>query len=488
MKRFLPAVLALSAAVAWAGAAAPAWPAVRGMTAGIGVVSAAGAGRPAGVWGRAIEVPGLDVLDKGGDAGVGSVSCASAGSCAAVGTYFGADQGFGFVAGERHGSWWEAIGVPGLAALSTGGSAEVDSVSCGSAGNCAAGGNYADGHRDSHVFVADERRRRWGPPVDVPGAAALSAGGVRSLSCASAGNCAVGGDYDNGHGNQAFVADERHGVWGTAIAVPGLVALNTGGFARIFSVSCASPGNCAAGGEYTARRFRSQGFVVLERHGVWGMATAVPGLAALNTDGDAEVDSVSCAPAGYCAFGGDYGDRRGQQGFVAAERHGRWRTIGVPGLAALNTGGVAQVGSVSCGSAGNCAAGGIYVYDRDGDTQGFVAAEKNGRWGRAIGVPGLRALSTGGYAEVRSLSCGSAGNCAAGGDYGDRRGQQGFVAVERHGRWGTAIEVPGLAALNKGGLAEVDSVSCAPGGSCGAGGQYWDRRHDSRGFVVSRTG
>ena len=29
------------------------------------------------------------------------------------------------------------------------------------------------------------------------------------------------------------------------------------------------------------------------------------------------------------------------------------------------------------------------------------------------------------------------------------------MAVERHGRWGTAIEVPGLAALNKGGDAGV---------------------------------
>ena len=112
MKRCLPAILAVSAAVAWAGAAAPAWPAARGMTTGIGGVSPAGAGRPAGLWGRAVEVPGLGALDKGGDAGVDSVSCASAGSCAAGGTYFSgvAQQGFGFVAGERHGSWGTAIG------------------------------------------------------------------------------------------------------------------------------------------------------------------------------------------------------------------------------------------------------------------------------------------------------------------------------------------------------------------------------------------
>jgi hypothetical protein len=461
------------------------------MITGIGDVRVAGAVRPAGVWGRAVEVPGLGALDKGGNAGVNSVSCASARSCAAGGTYFSGavQQGGWFVTGERHGSWWKVIGVPGLAALSMGGNAEVDSVSCSSAGNCAAGGSYGGGSDGSFgAFVAVERHGRWGRPAEVPGLAALGTGGatgVRSLSCASAGNCAVGGDYGDRHGNQAFVAVERHGRWGTAIAVPGLRALNTGGFARIFSLSCGSPGNCAAGGEYDDRSFRHHGFVVLERHGRWGRAAEVPGLAALNTGGDAEVDSVSCAGPGYCAVGGDYGDRNGNQAFVAFERHGRWaRAIPVPGLAALNTGGFAEIVSVSCARPGYCAAGGNYAYDRGGDTRGFVAVEKNGQWGRAIEMPD----PAGGDAEIASVSCGSAGNCAVGGDYWDRRGQQGFVAVRRHGRWARAIPVPGLEALNKGGLADVNSVSCAPAGSCAAGGDYWDRHHHSQGFVVTRTG
>jgi len=64
-----------------------------------------------------------------------------------------------------------------------------------------------------------------------------------------------------------------------------------------------------------------------------------------------------------------------------------------------------------------------------------------GSWGNVIEVPGLGALSTGkhAYARVNSVSCASAGNCAAGGYYtlpgGD---QEAFVAVERDGRWGTA--------------------------------------------------
>ena len=74
------------------------------------------------------------------------------------------------------------------------------------------------------------------------------------------------------------------------------------------------------------------------------------------------------------------------------------------------------------------------------------------------------------------MSCGSASGCAAGGDYADGDSHdQGFVAVERDGRWGTAIEVPGLGALNEGGNAAVSSVSCASAGNCTAGGDYQDR-------------
>ncbi len=125
-----------------------------------------------------------------------------------------------------------------------------------------------------------------------------------------------------------------------------------------------------------------------------------------------------------------------------------------------------------------------------GDASVIAAAGPAGSRGRAVEVPGLAALhKRGGDATVFSVSCASAGSCAVGGGYVDQlRHGQGFVAVERGGRWGTAIEVPGLGALNTGGEAEVNSVSCAPAGTCAAGGYYLDRHHDFQGFVVSQTG
>ncbi len=304
-------------------------------------------------------------------------------------------------------------------------------------------------------------------------AGAVAVGGAVGL--AAAGTTSAGAVRPAG-------AVPASGSWGTAIEVPGLAALNMTGEARVTSVSCASAGNCAAGGHYRDRRRHLQGFVAVERHGHWGKAIGVPGLAALNTGRYAEVTSVSCASAGSCAAGGYYNADQPNRGFVVVERHGRWgKAIEVPGLAALNTGGFAHVNSVSCGSAGNCAAGGDY--EDHFNTLGFLVVERDGRWGNAIKVPGLGALNTGGDATVSSVSCGSAGNCAADGTYVARGHSQGFAADERDGVWGNAIEMPGLAALDKGQYGAVRSVSCPPAGTCAAGGTYTRLGH-FRGFVT----
>ena len=501
MKRLLPAVVAVSAAVTWAGAVAPMWPAAAGMAVGVrppgaGDGSPAGAARPAGSWRRAIEVPGLGALNKGGYASVSSVSCVSAGSCTAGGYYtdrHGHRQGF--VAVERNGRSGTAIEVPGLATLNKGGYAEVTSVSCVSAGSCVAGGRYTDRHGLGQGFVAAERNGVWGRATGVPGLEVLNRGGgagVDSVSCASAGNCAAGGSYAGRHGHpHAFVVSQRHGRWGMAIQEPRPGALKVGRNVVLGSVSCGSAGGCAAAGFYYDNHGLLQGFVVSRRHGVWGRAIEVPGQGTLNKGGNADVLSVSCGPAGSCAAGGFYADAsRDLQGFVAVEHDGVWGSAtGVPGLAALNSGGYAFVGSVSCPSAGNCAAGGQYSDHKS--WQGFVAVEHDGVWGTATGVPGLAALNVGGAAEVTSVSCASAGNCAAIGQYGSRGGLPLFVVSEKNGVWGRAIEVPGLATLNKGGGgygADATSVSCAPAGTCTACGSYTDASGHSQGFIVSQTG
>jgi hypothetical protein len=106
-------------------------------------------------------------------------------------------------------------------------------------------------------------------------------------------------------------------------------------------------------------------------------------------------------------------------------------------------------------------------------------------------VPGLGALDKLGNAQVSSVACAPAGNCAAGGIYTDSQGgDRGFVVLDRDGVWGKAIQVPGLAALDKGTnqpFAQVTFypvVSCAPVGLCTAGGFYTDASNHAQAYLT----
>jgi hypothetical protein len=452
---------------------------------------AAGAVAWAGAWGKAIEVPGLARLSAGQGGTLAEVSCSSPGNCAAAGSYTDrSGQGQAFVVTEKNGWWGTAIEVPGLAALNTGGNAEISALSCGSAGNCAADGSYATSSNRARAFVVSEKNGWWGKAMQVPGLAALSGASgdslAGSLSCASAGNCTAGGSYyPRPAGERAFVVSEKNGWWGRAIKVPGLAALhNNGAYVGIDSVSCASAGNCAVTGYYD--NGAPEAFVISDINGSWGRAIEVPGSAAFVT---ATFASVSCISAGNCSAVGYSGSPTTDASFgplAVSEKNGAWgKAISVPGTAASARNAAV---SVSCGSPGNCVAGGNEAPIIYGPYQAFVVSQKNGSWRKAIEVPGSAALNTGGNAGVLSVSCGSARDCSAGGYYQDGSGdQQAFVASENNGTWGKAIEVPGSARLNAGGFAQVMSVSCTWAGYCAAGGSYTNRSGTDEAFVVSRT-
>jgi hypothetical protein len=415
----------------------------------------------------------------GGLDDISAVSCISPGNCAAAG-HFTDSSGHGqvFVISQTRGTWGRGRELPGIAALNTGHNAVVTSLACGWRGNCTVAGWYSGSKRSStHAFLADERNGRWGKARQAPGTAALSTGdvaAVTSVSCSRADSCGAVGTYRDRSGDQhPFVLSKVRGTWRTARQVPGIAALNTGGFAQLPAVSCASPGNCSAGGSY-AVGVSSRAFVVDQRNGRWGTARRVPGAATLGLN--TQVTAVSCASAGNCSAGGTYENAAGEQAFVVSEVHGTWRAaIPVPGLAALNTGGAAALSTLSCGAPGSCSAGGSYTEPPPGEgpspSQAYVVTEVNGHWGTARPVPGARALNTGKQAEVTAVSCGGRGSCGAVGTY-LTSGSSGFLVSEAHGVWGRAQQIRGLAALKASANVELAVISCAGPGSCLAGGSF----------------
>ena len=340
--------------------------------------------------------------------------------------------------------------------------AVVTSVSCASGGNCAAGGQYFD-ESGGHAFVLTEKNGHWGDANAVPGLAALNSknASISSVSCA-AGGCAAGGYYQDAASHfHAFVTNEKNGRWSRLVRIFS-AGKTPSALPKVRSLSCSGPENCVAAGGGPA-------FVVSEVNGHWGRARQ---FGAKGRNGQA---MVSCTSAGNCSASWNT--------YVVGERNGHWgKPMALPGLSALGT--QASITSLSCTSATNCAVGGSYR-SRHG-IEVFVASKRNGRWGKAAEIPGFTALNKAGYGELASVSCSSAGNCIAGGSYSQPADFAGgvyepFVASERNGRWGKAIEVPGIPPAGST-LCEPDSSSCvagqvftaacAPGGTCAAGGWY----------------
>jgi hypothetical protein len=431
-----------------------------------------------GTWGLAEPVAGAmaaGIYPRG----VASVSCATAGYCGAIGMDTDSSgNSVMFVVSERDGVWGTSEGVQGPANLVDGFGDDAQ-VSCASPGDCSAVGDYYAGGEDEQGFVVSEIDGVWRPAQEVPGVTDLAKGEdslLKSVSCASAGNCSAGGTFTSPASGSAFLVSETSGTWGPAVEAPGIASLADGvTAAEITSVSCGAAGNCSAGGYFVVAG-TYDAFVISETDGTWGNAEVVPGLAALNTAHDAGITSVSCASAGNCSAGGYYQETDGSHGalqaFVVDETGGSWGDAEeVPGTAALNTDHHAETTSVSCASAGNCAAGGTYWTGLT-NGQAFVVDETAGTWGTAIVVPGLSAVDLDGHANLTSISCGSAGNCAAGGSYGGGGAAEAYVANETNGSWGAAQEAPGSAALGTGNGVQLASVSCAAAGYCSAGGYY----------------
>ncbi len=478
-RTWLPAALAVAATTSL------------GLLPSVTATAAVRAAAPGSTWSTAQEIPGTAALNQGGNADVEAMSCPAAGNCAAAGDYIagtGVDEQMQlFTASETGGVWRTATELPGIAALHVGGIVAVNSLSCPSPGNCAAGGYYGGAVAERQPFVVSETNGTWGSAEPVPGIVPVNLDAqVDSVSCAAAGNCTAIGNSEKASGaGQAFTLSETDGVWGKAEQLPGIAALNGHGDVEWDPVSCTSAGNCVTAGSFSSISGISHTFIDTQANGTWGMAEQLPGITALNKSGQGWITSLSCPSAGNCSAGGGYVRDSGRyQAFVASEKDGTWRTVEeVPGFTPLDTGRAGEVDSLSCASAGNCSAGGGYTGGEGAGAQMFVVNEENGIWRRAEAVPGLAALGLGG--QLYSIACGAPGDCAAGGRYEDSASHyQAFLVTETNGVWGTAQEVPGTAALNEGGNGSVSSVSCGAAGNCSAGGLYEDGSGHFQAFVT----
>jgi hypothetical protein len=168
-----------------------------------------------------------------------------------------------------------------------------------------------------------------------------------------------------------------------------------------------------------------------------------------------------------------------------SQTNGRWgRVRNFPALSGDN------IAAVSCPAAGDCTVAGFLGYSDDdygGLNNAFVLSEHDGHWGKVYDLKGVAAGQL--NAPFSALWCASPGNCGGGGsaiagfDHDGNILSGAFVVSEQDGRWTVSQTPPGLAALNAGGNAGVNSVVCPLASNCAAGGFYTDAAGHAQGFV-----
>ncbi len=454
-------------------------------------------------WGTGVELTAPANAAEDPEVFMRKVSCPSAGNCTAVGSYTAEPepkqyQDQGELLTETDGTWEPAAEATMPAGAASNPRVEFTALSCPSVGNCTAVGDYLDSAGDEQGFLLNESAGTWGTGVEVPppaNAASKPEVLLVQLSCPSAGNCAVVGDYrykiGNGQGSheEGFLLSETAGTWGAALepSLPANAAPNAE--FRMRGVSCPSAGNCTAVGFYRDSAGVFEGLLLSETAGAWGTGVEAPAPANTASNGEVRLDGLSCPSAEDCTAVGFYIDSAGdEQGLMLSETSGTWGAgveARMPAGARSEPG--AELHEVQCPSVGNCTAAGVYIASNSKEFDGVFLTETAGVWGAGVERP-LPANAEPQFVIEGSLSCPSAGNCSYAGEY--RVGDEGIFSralleTENDATWGPGIEAALPANVTGDPGAFLSSISCTSPGRCTAVGSY---NSYNGGSVVEREG
>jgi len=335
-----------------------------------------------GVWAgaQAITLPGDHVAPNGSDGfsdALLSVTCWQVGDCVAVGQY-GVSKNFGLIFGqhtvptpmvatETNGTWASAVAISLPTAVDTEGT--LSSVSCPSAGNCTAVGNYitideSTGNFTYHSLVVTESAGTWATGVTGPDIAGSSFQIPISISCTDANDCTYVVESRVGTTDRSYSVSEIAGTWGSPVAF----TAPAGKMYEATSVSCATSTGCVSVGWTATNSHNLENGVAtipafsLEHAGSWSPVGQLPQpmLSPLTNGGG--FFSVNCPSATECvAVGTAFLAPSGNfaEPMAATLSNDRWSSIGLvqaPLLAGSARATNSSLLSVSCTATTNCAA------------------------------------------------------------------------------------------------------------------------------------
>jgi hypothetical protein len=321
----------------------------------------------------------------------------------------------------------------------------------------------------------------WPGSIPKPG----TGNSLVGVSCTSSANCWAVGSYEERVSasadtelNQALHWNGRR--W-SKVSTPDPAGTTRSDANALDGISCTSRANCWAVGGYSRfSRSGGSGFnMALHWNGRRWSTVATPQPKPGSPAGGRVLYSLSCPSAGDCWAVGFDGilSGSGEVGLTEALHWNgrRWSKAVTPNPGGTAEGDFSGLDSVRCMSARDCWAVGIATTSNGTlHTTLNLALRWNGRrWSQAI-IPSPGGSAAGNFSELNGLSCVTASNCWAVGDYSDPADPRVGLSQAMHwnGRRWSVVATPQPAGTAVDVSQPLNDVHCTSAANCWAVGDY----------------
>src|SRR5215469_5786542 len=327
-----------------------------------------------------------------------SVSCTSASTCMAVGSYYTLSGHYRALIESWNGTSWSVSGSPNPG---NGYAAALSGVSCTSATSCTAVGWYSVNGGGPFTLIESWNGSTWSIVPSPNPAGEAPAPNLKAVSCTSTSACVAVGSYETSSGLVRTLIESWNG--GTWSIVPSPNPSLDGSY--LAAVSCRSASLCTAVGQLGQY---GNGTLIESWNGSTWSVVPSPN----PTGGRGALAGVSCPSASSCRAIGSYPGSRGYSRALAESWNGsKWSIVPTPNQGTLNN----VLGGVSCRSASACVAVGDFAITTR-VTQTLAETWHAGKWSIA------RSANHVTYDNgLGAVSCPSAGFCVALGGFVDTK-------------------------------------------------------------------
>jgi hypothetical protein len=316
-------------------------------------------------------------------------------------------------------------------------------------------------------------------PRGVPGVVAPgTSSSLNGVFCTSASNCwAVGSFVSATSGAALNQALRWNGTNWSRVTVPSPGGNALGDFSELLAVRCRVASDCWAVGDYSKGGAALDQAVHWNGTKWLVVSTPTPG-GTLNGD-DNELFDVVCPGANTCWATGEYGTNAGAG--ITLNQLLRWNgtkwslVIATPQPAGTSAGAFQGLGSVRCTSVSSCLAVGTFGTNSNVFTTQNEALRWNGTTWSTLTVPSPGGTSPGDFSELTALACTAASNCWAAGTDGAVTPTLTFLNQVMHWdgtAWSQDTTIADPDGAGQGATNELLGITCSSADNCWAVGDY----------------